>query len=119
MAMPYKFVRLSSEWHSGQSDLLYAIASSGGLKRGTMRPINEDTGMPCNNLEWKLQLFFGLRSDISYHIRQFAANPDSKLSQKWLPRFQQFLDWTDRQIARMETKLEKSSGMASDSGNYD
>ena len=113
MGMPKKFIRLSSEWYSGQSDLLYAIASSGGLKRGTIRPINDDTGMPCNNLEWKLQLYLGLRSDIRYPMRQLERQPDSKNSQKYLPRFQKFLEWTDRQIARMESKIEKRSGIAS------
>lgn len=106
MGMPSKYIRLASIWHSGQDDLLYAIASSGGLKRGTMRPINEDTGLPCNNLEWKLQLYNGLTSDIRYAMRQLEKQPDSKNSKRWLPRFQKFLDWTNRQIARMENKLE-------------
>ena len=115
MAMPHKFIRLSSQWYCGQSDTFYAIASSGGLKRGTIRPLNDDTGMPCNNLEWKLQLYLGLRSDIRAPMRQLERQPDSKLSQKWLSRFQEFLDWTDRQITRMESKLEKRSDMPSDS----
>lgn len=113
MAMPHKFFKLSSQWHSGQSDTLYAIASTGGLKRGTIRPLNDDTGMPCNNLEWKLQLYLELRSDIRAPMRQLKRNTDSKNSEKWLPRFQQFLDWTDRQIARMESKLEKRSNSVS------
>ena len=115
MAMPHKFVRLSSEWYSGQSDLLYAVSSSGGLKRGTIRPMNEDTGKPCNNLEWKLQLYLGLRSDIRAPMRQLEKQPDSKDSEKYIPRFKQFLEWTDRQITRLESKLEKRSGMESDS----
>lgn len=115
MAMPHKFVRLSSEWYSGQYDLLYAIASSGGLKRGTIRPINDDTGLPCNNLEWKLQLYLELHSDIRAPMRLLERQPDSKNSQKWLPRFQKFLEWTDRQITRLESKLEKRSGMESES----
>ena len=113
MGMPHKFFKLSSQWYCGQSDTLYAIASTGGLKRGTIRPLHEDTGMPCNNLEWKLQLYLDLRYDIRYTMRQLEKQPNSKNSQKWLPRFQKFLEWTDRQIIRMESKLEKRSNSVS------
>ena len=36
--IPPRAVRLAGEYHNGQGSILYAVSSSGGLFRGTVRP---------------------------------------------------------------------------------
>ena len=97
--MPNKFVRLCSQFHAGQDCMLYAVASSNGLKRGTMRPYNDDASRPMTDLEWKYHLYSCLKADVRFAMRH-------NTSSKYVQRFQRFIDWIDRQMDRMESKLE-------------
>ena len=62
--IPDEFVSLCNEWHGGQDCLLYAVASTGNLTMGSIRPRGCDT-----DEKWYLNLWQGLDSDLSYTIR--------------------------------------------------
>lgn len=53
----------ASSWHSGQTCMLYAIASTGTLKRGTRRPMHPDEDRPMTDAEWFADLCERLQSD--------------------------------------------------------
>ena len=46
---------VAEQWHGGQTSMLYAITSTGSLKRGTNRPRNDD-GTPMSDAEWLIRL---------------------------------------------------------------
>jgi len=48
-------ISAASAWHGGQGSMLYAIASTGTLSRGTNRPCAID-GEPMNDHEWLADL---------------------------------------------------------------
>jgi len=45
----------ASSWYGGQGSMLYAISSTGALKRGTIRPRHRD-GSPMTEDEWMADL---------------------------------------------------------------
>ena len=45
-------LRAAEHWHDGQSSMLYAIASTGSLARGTIRPRSYDADRPMSDVEW-------------------------------------------------------------------
>ena len=51
----------AEHWHGGQYSLLYAISSTGSLRRGTMRP-SED-GRPLTDDEWLISLAESLSAE--------------------------------------------------------
>ena len=66
--IPDEFINLASEWYCGDGDLLYAVASTGGLTLGSIRPRNED-GEPMSDTEWHVYLWDGLASDVLMALR--------------------------------------------------
>ena len=69
--IPPEYRALCPEWHGGQSCLLYAIASTGGLTLGNRRPIGCDT-----EEKWYLQLWQELSADITYAMRDGFGHED-------------------------------------------
>jgi len=47
-------IDVATSWHGGGSSMLYAIASTGVLRRGTVRPYDE--GRPLTDKEWMRHL---------------------------------------------------------------
>jgi hypothetical protein len=45
----------ATSWHGGGSSMLYAVSSTGALRRGTIRPHDEE-GHPLTNEEWMRRL---------------------------------------------------------------
>jgi len=52
---PERFVRTAGEWYGGQGCILYAVSSTGGLTRGSIRPdLCDDDGnyTPATDEAW-------------------------------------------------------------------
>lgn len=56
--IPDEFLSLASEWYQGSGSMLYAIASTGSLTTGSIRP----SGM--TDEEWYVSLFDDLGSEL-------------------------------------------------------
>jgi len=54
----------ANNWHGGQSSMLYAIASTGALSRGTIRPVGDD-GHPMMDAQWLAHLAERLEGEAS------------------------------------------------------
>ena len=66
--IPPEYIALCADWHSGQDCMLYAVASTGGLTMGSIRPY--DDGLPLSDEEWYLSIWNSLSTDIAYCVRQ-------------------------------------------------
>lgn len=55
--IPPSFVKLCQEWHSGVDSMIYAIASTGNLTPGTIRPYNDLKQREMTDEEWYIYLF--------------------------------------------------------------
>jgi len=55
-------------WHGGQSSMLYAVASTGALSRGTIRPYGDDG--PLTDDEWICHL----ASNLAWEARDAAKS---------------------------------------------
>lgn len=64
----------AEQWHGGQSSMLYAIASTGALSRGTIRPTDEDD-KPMSDAAWLAYLADKLETEASKCAR-FADGDD-------------------------------------------
>ena len=67
--IPAHYVELCAQWYSGQTDLLYAVASTGNLTLGNRRPRDCDT-----DEKWYLDLWRGFSGDA------WAAVKSAKIS---------------------------------------
>ncbi len=54
LEMPAHLSEVAQHWHSGQSSMLYAVASTGAVKRGSVRPQGDER--PMTDAEWMLSL---------------------------------------------------------------
>lgn len=88
LEIPAEFVALAADWYSGQSDMLYAVASTGGLTMGTLRPYSFDRGRPYTDEEWHWGLWWDLASDVGYAVR--AAEGSDHPAVEALKRFEAF-----------------------------
>jgi hypothetical protein len=61
----------ASHWHGGQGSMLYAISSTGTLRRGTIRP-RHDEGRPMTDEEWMIDLAERLESEAEDDARSAA-----------------------------------------------
>lgn len=55
-------IEAAGHWYGGQGSMLYAITSTGSLKRGTIRPRRDD-GTPMTDEEWIVDLAERLESE--------------------------------------------------------
>lgn len=58
---------LAEGWHGGQSSMLYAVASTGGVSRGTRRPWID--GRDATDVEWLALLVERLRREVDIDLR--------------------------------------------------
>ena len=63
IVIPSRFVDLCNDWHDGPGCMLYAIASTGDLAIGTMRPEG------CNANQWHYTLWRNLFVDVHCAVR--------------------------------------------------
>lgn len=87
--VPFGFVKLAMDWHAGQSSMLYAVASTGGLNPGSIRPRDED-GNPMTYGEWHASLWDGLASELRACVR--LAKDDARERS----RLERFMDSAER-----------------------
>lgn len=64
ITIPKQYVKLCSDWHSGQSSMMYAISSIGDLQLGTIRPRHQDEDRFMTDEEWLIQLWEELELEI-------------------------------------------------------
>ena len=62
----------ASHWYGGMGSMLYAIASTGALKRGSHRPRNDD-GSPMTDDEWLADLAGRLEAEAGFAARDARA----------------------------------------------
>lgn len=86
-----EFSDFARDWYSGQSDMLYAIASTGGLTLGNRRPRDCDT-----DEQWYLQLWYDLDCDLRSCIRAMDNHPsvESKHDRLLADHFADFVSQT-------------------------
>jgi hypothetical protein len=93
--IPFEFVELASHWHDGQDSLLYAIASTGNLTLGTIRPLDCET-----DEEWYLSLWDSLDCELSRLLKQIERRKDEFDDFDQLLEFQRFAESTSDQLRR-------------------
>lgn len=92
--IPAEFVELAKHWHGGQDDMLYAVASTGGLTIGNRMPMGVESDQ-----EWYASLWSGLAADIRYAVRSARkSNADD------LPALELFLDFAYEVSVRLMTE---------------
>ncbi len=65
--IPERFVAVCADWYGGSDCMLYAIASTGGLTTGTIRPAG------CSDEEWYYTLWRDLFVDVHCAVRAASA----------------------------------------------
>jgi|GEM_PF-3392201 len=85
-------LQLASNWHSGQSDMLYAVSSSGGLYLGEKAPWNDDADRPMTDREWYVHLWDCLSCDVMQAAR--LAEKSQHEDAAALREFETFCDET-------------------------
>lgn len=74
MTLDTKFVQFAEEWHGGSDSMLYAVASTGGLSHGTIRPLSvEFEGEHASDTEWSMMLWDDLACELRRLRRNLAA----------------------------------------------
>jgi len=89
IVIPERFVAVCADWHGGQGCMLYAIASTGGLTTGTIRPAG------CSDMEWYYTLWCDLAFDVGFAVRA-AHTVCGDLSD-----LNDFEDWVDAIVDRL------------------
>jgi hypothetical protein len=107
MGIPQKYVKLCSEWYDGQYCLFYAVASSGGLKIGTIRPICDESGIPLSNKQWLTMLYNDLLCEINFILRILRKNEFNK-NKLAIHQFERFGLAVERHIAKRRAKSPNS-----------
>lgn len=103
MKIPTHFVKLAERWHDGQSSMFYAIASSGRLARGSVRPFGEDR--PMTNHEWMHSLLEKLSREINTCLEYTSDDP----KQAWdHALFLRFGNACNHAMEKLEKKIELS-----------
>lgn len=90
VAIPPVYFDLCRGWYDGM-DILYAVASTGSLTMGTIRPAGSDTPE-----KWYLSLWFDLASDVSS-----ARRAAESTGHEDAPALLQFEEWADRTAERL------------------
>lgn len=70
---PTEHVQTCADWHSGLSCMLYAVASTGNVSLGTIRPRKED-GTRMSDREWQVHLWDCLSCDAWAALRNLDEN---------------------------------------------
>jgi len=87
--IPANWIELAREWHDGQNSMLYAIASTGGLTRGSIKPSHCET-----NAEWQMELVSHLWCDLKkcYDDAEWHGMDDADELHKFLEFTEQWQD---------------------------
>jgi hypothetical protein len=77
---------LASDWHGGQASMLYAVASTGALSRGTIMPMCVDT-----EEEWNEYLLDALAREL-VECDMTDHDEDGQTRDEWVDRIYRHLD---------------------------
>lgn len=103
--IPPEFLDLAGAWYDGQSSMLYAVASTGGLTLGPVRPMVYGENRHMTDEEWYWSLWSDLASELRSLIRMVEKNRGKARIAK-LRRFEEFADQTaDRLAAEYEIDI--------------
>lgn len=61
--IPSTFLTFARDWHGGQNCMLYAVASTGEVRCGSIRPVN-DNDEYMTDQEWIVHLWARLERDV-------------------------------------------------------
>lgn len=85
---------LARDWHGGQASMLYAVASTGELRRGTVRPsVQDDRGSwwPATDLEWSAELATQLWREV-FDIVENCGDDDRDVAVAWRDKLDRLSD---------------------------
>lgn len=92
--IPDEYVQLCKDWYCGSSSMMYAVASTGGLTRGTIRPYTTD-GRPYTDEEWQWSLW----SELVCEIRDTHNDGiNSQTDEKALEQFERYAESVKDQL---------------------
>lgn len=98
VVIPAEFVELAEQWYDGSGSMMYAIASTGGLRTGDRRPLDED-GSPMPNGQWYWSLWTSLASELRYLLRStFVMNDENRRE------LTSFREWAESIADRLESE---------------
>jgi len=95
ISIPVEYVNLCIDWHGGQSSIMYAIASTGNLTRGTIRPQNDNDEWMTDD-EWLCHLYYELSCELWSIVDGFdcqCIHNDNVI-------IVEFLDWVENKIVK-------------------
>jgi hypothetical protein len=92
--IPFEYIRIASYWHSGQDDMLYAVASTGSLTTGSRRPY--DDGRPYTDEEWYWSLWADLAASLRRAVHACVASGDENEC------LNEFLEFAEKVSERLE-----------------
>lgn len=87
--IPEEFIDLCNPWHSGQDSMMYAIASTGNLTTGEVRPYDAFDDRHYTDEEWYVNLFVSLEIEIYQLLKLNSSTVDEQRAdleefQKWV-----------------------------------
>jgi hypothetical protein len=91
--IPCEYLELCNSWYDGMDDMLYAIASTGRLTIGSIRPRGADT-----DEKWYLSIWHNLSCDVCY-----ARRSAEKSGHEDHDALNEFEDWVDAQVDMLAT----------------
>jgi hypothetical protein len=92
--IPQQYIDLCDGWHGGQDSMLYAIASTGNLTLGSIRPSVYDSDRYMTDEEWYWSLF----CDLGAELRQIIRNIEKRDKENEVEDYEDlktFLDWAE------------------------
>lgn len=105
IAVSDDFVEIAQAYHSGQPSMLYAVASSGCLARGTVRPyVHEDNAWrEATDAEWMYELASALASELR-RVRE-VLEQNHEVEGAALEVVVQFQEYIDGIVAAIENHI--------------
>lgn len=121
--VPDEFVDLCSRWYDGSGSMMYAVASTGNLSRGSIRPLvdaeddhQDDYGRwhcvyrQATDLEWYRSLFSDLGSEVRWCIRALESGKPGLDDD--IDEFRRFDAWLDDVLSRIDAEIESEATSA-------
>lgn len=116
--VPHEFVELCSRWYDGAGSMMHAIASTGNLSRGSIRPTEQEgfwetptryisSCRELTDLEWHRSLFSQLSSEIACSIESAEKSDDLDVASD-IGELHNFDAWADRIIDAIDSEIEST-----------
>lgn len=89
--IPQQYIDLCNGWYDGVNSMLYAIASTGKLTLGSIRPRIYDSDRYMTDEEWYWSLF----SDLGIELRQIIKNIEKRNKQNEVEDYGELTNFLD------------------------